>query len=114
MRKRQSISLLAITLLISLLGVSQSEADESLSWEAETAAGSSIFVPGSADNWATEVSDISVPQGSGKLCRSLQVNLVSRNNLGVEIRRYSFNPTFIWSLNNNVLITAIPSSSSAC
>ena len=209
MGKRQSISFLALTLLISLLGVSVSEAEESLSWEAETGSGSSIFLPGSTDIWATEASenmklprllafddwtqcwvfrnttwsiasftgnyfgtsktlalkcgaaessgyfhildkheaqwrsritqadssaptdawddlmwfaaksswtdyDISVPQGSGKLCRSLKVDLVSRNKLGLEIRRYSFNPTFIWSLNNNVLITAIPSSSSAC
>lgn len=79
---------------------------------------------GSTDEWddlmwgSAEVAwkdpDVTKILGQGKVCRSasMQMYLVYPN--GYREYKYTFSPTFIWSMTNNLLITAIPSSQPTC
>lgn len=58
--------------------------------------------------------DVSVNVGNGKVCRSAPIAMFGRNPNGSQYVKYTFRPTFIWSITDNRLITAIPSTSASC
>jgi len=58
--------------------------------------------------------EISVNQAGGKSCRTALIEMWGPNISGVQNRKYIFRPTFIWSVTNDRLITAIPSTTSTC
>ena len=64
------------------------------------------------DSWNDKAFTMNV--GSGKICRSAPVEMYGRNPDGSITLKYTFRPTFIWSMTDNRLITAIPSSSPSC
>lgn len=51
---------------------------------------------------------------NGKLCIAGYVEMYGPNPSGQIVKKYTFYPTFSWSLTNDRLITAIPSSASGC
>lgn len=57
---------------------------------------------------------VSIDQGNNKLCRSAPIKMYARNANGTLSLRYTFNPSFIWSMSMNRLITAIPSTTATC
>jgi hypothetical protein len=64
------------------------------------------------DSWNEKAFSKNV--GGGKVCRSAPVEMYGRNPDGSITLKYTFRPTFIWSMTENRLITAIPSSSPTC
>ena len=64
------------------------------------------------DSWSDKAFTMNV--GSGKVCRSAPIEMYGRNPDGSITLKYTFRPTFIWSMTDNRLITAIPSSSPTC
>jgi hypothetical protein len=64
------------------------------------------------DSWNDNAFTMNV--GRGKVCRSVPVEMYGRNPDGSITLKYTFRPTFIWSITENRLITAIPSSSPSC
>lgn len=64
------------------------------------------------DSWNDKAFTMNV--GSGKVCRSAPIEMYGRNPDGSLTLKYTFRPTFIWSMTENRLITAIPSSSPTC
>ena len=64
------------------------------------------------DSWNVNAFTMNV--GGGKVCRSTPVEMYGRNPNGSISLKYTFRPTFIWSITENRLITAIPSSSPTC
>lgn len=58
--------------------------------------------------------DYSVHEGNGKLCRSAPIKMYEYNASGIGIYKYTFNPTIVWSLSNNLLVTAYPTSQHNC
>jgi hypothetical protein len=58
--------------------------------------------------------DVSLSQGNGKVCRSALIRMSGLGAPGSQNRTYVFRPTFIWSVTNDRLITAIPSTTFTC
>lgn len=56
----------------------------------------------------------SIILGDGKICRSGPVSVYGHTASGSRYLKFTFRPTFIWSLTNNRLITAIPSTRPTC
>lgn len=57
---------------------------------------------------------VSVEQGIGKVCRSAPIQMFGTNSNGVRVLKYTFNPSFAWSITQDRLITAIPTTTSTC
>lgn len=57
---------------------------------------------------------VSVPQDGGKVCRAGLIEMYGPNSSGKIVYKYTFRPTFIWSLTNDRLITAIASTYDDC
>lgn len=58
--------------------------------------------------------EVSIEQGNGKVCRSAPIDMYGPNANGQLVLKYTFRPSFIWSMTNNRLITAIPSNTPTC
>lgn len=53
-------------------------------------------------------------QGNGKICRFAPMAMFGPNSSGQMIYKYTFVPTYIWSMTNNLLITAYPPKNKSC
>lgn len=58
--------------------------------------------------------ELSIDVGNGKVCRSAPIEMYGINSNGQMAFKYTFRPTFIWSVTQNRLITAIPSTTPTC
>jgi hypothetical protein len=58
--------------------------------------------------------ELSVNQGNGKVCRSTPVQMYGYDSRGQLALKYTFRPSFVWSVTQNRLITAIPSTTPSC
>lgn len=56
----------------------------------------------------------SIGVGDGKICRSGPISVYGQTTSGSRYLKFTFRPTFVWSLTNNRLITAIPSTRPTC
>jgi hypothetical protein len=61
-----------------------------------------------------ESPEVSVNKGSGKVCRSGPIQMFETRPNGSKVLKYTFRPTFIWSITANRLITAIESTLPSC
>jgi len=55
-----------------------------------------------------------VNQGNGKICRYAPMEMYSLDGTGQKVYKYTFVPTFIWSMTNNHLITGFPPTTQYC
>jgi len=55
-----------------------------------------------------------VNQGSGKICRFAPMEMYGPNSSGQMVYKYTFVPTFVWSMTNNLLITGFPPPTRYC
>lgn len=62
--------------------------------------------------WANPETSLNL--GNGKVCRSAPIDMSGRRPDGSSGYKYTFRPTFIWSITDNRLITAIPSTATTC
>lgn len=62
--------------------------------------------------WANP--DISIDQGNGKVCRSAPIQMFGTGANGQMVLKYTFRPSFVWSVTQNRLITAIPTTTPTC
>lgn len=79
---------------------------------------------GSTDRWddfmwgsaelAWRYPDFSSVESYGKVCRSTSIDMFFVDSSGKSVYKYTFWPTFIWSMTNNHLITGYPSSNPGC
>lgn len=58
--------------------------------------------------------EVSVSKGSGKVCRSGPIQMFQTGPNGSKVLKYTFRPTFIWSITANRLITAIETTVPSC
>lgn len=58
--------------------------------------------------------ETSIEKGSGKICRSGPVQMFQTRANGSKVLKYTFRPTFIWSITANRLITAIETTATSC
>jgi hypothetical protein len=58
--------------------------------------------------------EVSVNQGNGKVCRSAPIQMYGTSSTGARVLKYTFRPSFVWSITQDRLITAIPSTNSTC
>jgi hypothetical protein len=58
--------------------------------------------------------EVSVNKGSGKVCRSGPIQMFETRPNGSKVLKYTFRPTFIWSITANRLITAIETTVASC
>jgi len=55
-----------------------------------------------------------VNQGSGKVCRFAPMEMFGPDSSGQIVHKYTFVPTYIWSMTNNHLITGFPPTTRYC
>lgn len=58
--------------------------------------------------------ELSAPKGAGKLCRSGPIEMFQTLPNGSKVLKYTFSPTFIWSITSYRLITAIETTVPSC
>lgn len=64
------------------------------------------------ESWKIPLKTVDV--GSGKICRPGLIKMYGPNSSGTTVLKYEFRPTFFWSITQNRLITAIPSTNPTC
>lgn len=65
-----------------------------------------------SQSWKNPLKTVDV--GGGKICRPGLIEMYGPDSSGKMVLKYSFKPTFFWSVTQNRLVTAVPSTSPTC